>query len=98
MPYELTKSEEEKLVKTLRTYFPDVDSSESKVAWKHAAPLLAMIVTDRELANKLRSKYHLDLTPLEVATHIDNVCTAFTKKSILTEEKKEEEKGEERKE
>ncbi len=67
---------QETLALTLGHYFPSVKSS-SDVSWRHAAPLLVKIATDRQLIAGLQTQYDLDLKPGDALSRLGTFCTQF---------------------
>jgi len=55
-PRKFSEEEQKFLKKILNIYFP---YKKVPIAWSNAAPLLAMLATDRNIAKKLKENYHL---------------------------------------
>lgn len=94
-PRKLSADEQKSLIKTLNNYFPNETQKENKseqippstIAWENAAPLLAMLATDREIAKKLKENYQLIVEPTNIIKNLNTLCDRFAKKGILQEGK-----------
>ncbi len=83
-PRKFSQEEQKSLIKTLNIYFPH---NNAQIAWENAAPLLAMLATDRDIAKKLKENYQLLSEPSAIIKNLNTIANRFTQKGILEEGK-----------
>lgn len=81
----LSPEDQQSLLNYFKNYYPYEE--ESTIEWQSAAPLLALLISDREMAKKIKENFNLIQDSTHIVKNVNQICGKFIKKGILQDDK-----------